>query len=102
MTPQGRRIQVVVQLTDELVELVDAEAAARGVSRPAVIREVLMSHLAERREAEISRQIVEGHERVPPARPDEWGDLEALGDRATRDLAARLDDEERKAGHEPW
>jgi Ribbon-helix-helix protein, copG family len=34
--PMGR-VQTIVQLTDELVELLDREAARRGVSRSALI-----------------------------------------------------------------
>ena len=96
------RTQTLVQLTDDLVELLDEEAAARGISRSALVREVLRDHLASRREATLSQRIVEGYRRVPPARPDEWGELGELGDRATADLLQRLDAEERRAGQEPW
>ena len=92
----------MVQLTDDLVELLDREAGRRGVSRSALIREAIQSHLAEAREAEISRQIVEGYRRIPPGTPDEWGDLEALADIANEEMLARLDEEERKAGFERW
>ena len=33
---------------------------------------------------------------------DEWGDLAAVADGAAREAHLRLDEEERKAGHEPW
>jgi hypothetical protein len=44
--PPMARIQTLVQLTDDLVALLDAEAADRGVSRSALIREILRKHVA--------------------------------------------------------
>jgi predicted transcriptional regulator len=96
------RTQTLMQLTDDLVRLLDEEAAARGISRSALVREVLSDYLASRREAALSQRIVEGYRRIPPARPDEWGELGELGDHATADLLQRLDAEERRGGHEPW
>ena len=96
------RTQTLVQLTDELLSLLDEEAAERGLSRSALIRQVLAEHLEDRREAELSRRIIEGYTRIPPGEPDGWGDLAALGDATQADLAARLDEEERAAGHDPW
>ncbi len=92
----------MVQLTDELRERLDEEAARRGVSRSAVIREALTVYLTESSEAAITRKIVEGYTRVPPEVPDEWGDLEALGDIAGREVAQQLSAEERAAGLGPW
>lgn len=92
----------MVQLTDELVELLDREAARRGVSRSALIRSALEEFLRHDHEAVISRQIVDGYTRVPPAVPDEWGDLAAMADQASVDLLRRLDAEERRQGREPW
>ena len=92
----------MVQLTDELVRLLDDQADRRGVSRSALIREVLVEFLARDVEAEIDRQIVEGYGRIPPGTPDEWGDLDAESERAARDVLAKLDAEERATGHPPW
>ncbi|MGH2799708.1 MAG: CopG family transcriptional regulator [Thermoleophilaceae bacterium] len=92
----------MVQLSEELVRLLDREAARRGMSRSALIRGMLEEGLADEREAAVGRQIVEGYRRVPPATPDEWGDLAAMVDGAARDLLHRLDAEERAAGHSPW
>ncbi len=50
----------------------------------------------------VGDQIVEGYKRIPPASPDEWGDLEQLTDKAAVDVLHRLDAEESAAGHEPW
>jgi Arc/MetJ-type ribon-helix-helix transcriptional regulator len=92
----------MVQLTEDLVEVLDREAAERGVSRSAVIREAIEEHLAHSREQLIGHQIVEGYTRIPPATPDEWGDPEAMLDASVRELMARLDLEERGSGMEAW
>ena len=92
----------MVQLTDTLVSLLDQEAGRRGLSRSALIRDLLEESLRDQREVEIDRQIVDGYTRVPPATPDEWGDLTRESDAALRDLFARLDAEERDAGFGAW
>jgi hypothetical protein len=69
----------------------DAEAADRGVSRSALIREILTEHTAAHREELVTRRIVAGYRRTPPARPDAWGDLREVADHATADLLQRLD-----------
>ena len=96
------RTQTMVQLTDELLGLLDDEARRRGVSRSALIREALDRYLAESRERDLARSIVEGYTRIPPATPDEWGDAEAQADRSTVELLRRLDAEERTGGRESW
>ncbi len=88
----------MVQLSDDLVIALDREAARRGTSRSDLIRSVLREFLAADHEAAITGQIVEGYARVPPATPDEWGDLGEITDRATADLLHRLDAEDRHAG----
>jgi hypothetical protein len=92
----------MVQLTDGLVELLDREAARRGISRSALIRDLLEHALRNEREAELDRRIVEGYTRVPPGVPDEWGRLGDDGDAAVGDLLRRLDAEERDAGRGTW
>lgn len=92
----------MVQLSQELIDLLDREAARRGVSRSALIRGVLEESLADEREATVGRRIAEGYKRIPPATPDAWGDLAAMTDGATRDLLHRLDAEERESGEAPW
>ena len=83
----------MVQLTDDLIELLDAEAERRGVSRSAVIREAVTTHLAAAREAQLDEAIVAGYLRIPPGTPDAWGDLNAQADLATNEVAQRLDTE---------
>ena len=96
------RYQTIVQLTDDLVKDLDAEASRRGVSRSALVREAVTEYLASSREAEISRQIVEGYKRFPPPTIDEWGNLEEQTDAHARATLKRLAEEERSAGFPPW
>jgi predicted transcriptional regulator len=96
------RTQTMVQLTDDLVARLDTEAAHRGLSRSAIIREAVEAHIAEREHDAIGEAIAEGYRRIPPGTPDEWGDLDLTADIAGRETAQRLDQEEREAGVEPW
>lgn len=92
----------MVQLTDELIDLLDQQASRRGVSRSALIREAIETLLADDQDAAITAAIVEGYRRVPPHEPDAWGDLDRSGQISTEESALRLDAEERAAGFEPW
>lgn len=92
----------MVQLRDDLLELLDVEAAERGVSRSALIREAIETHLETSRRAQIGRQIADGYRRIPQEVPDEWGSLVDLGETSTSETLQRLDAEERAAGFEPW
>ena len=96
------RAETIVQLTTELRQLLDAEAQRRGISRSALIRLAIETYLEEASQAAVTARIVEGYRRIPPHTPDEWGDLEAMQDRATRELLQRLDVEEQAGGHPPW
>lgn len=98
------RVQTIVQLSTELRDLLDAEAARRGVSRSELIRQAVESHLKEASEAEIGRQILEGYTRFPPGEfdIDEWGDPGAQSDANSLENAEALDEEERRAGVEGW
>ena len=66
------RVQVLVQLTEELVAGLDRVRARDARSRSEVIREAIELHLAGDREAELDRRIAEGYRRTPPE--DVWGD----------------------------
>jgi metal-responsive CopG/Arc/MetJ family transcriptional regulator len=59
------RTQTLVQLSDELLAELDARAAREGRSRSEIIREAVSGYLAEGREAEIDRLIVEAYTRQP-------------------------------------
>ena len=101
-TPAVGRKQTLVQLTEEQIETLDAVARRRHLSRSALIREAIDALLADDRDAEIGRAIVEGYTRIPPGTPDRWGDLEAELDRNTSELVQRLDEEERTSGAVTW
>jgi predicted transcriptional regulator len=96
------RTQTMVQLNDDLVRGLSEEARRRGLSRSALIRVVLQEYLDGQAERSIGREIAEGYTRMPPATPDEWGDLTRMTDQATADLLVRLDAEEQAEGHAPW
>ncbi len=59
------RTQTLVQLNEELLRRLDERAAREGRSRSALIRDAINAYLFDEEEAEISRQIVEGYERMP-------------------------------------
>jgi predicted transcriptional regulator len=65
-----RRTQTLVQLTDELVALLDERAAKQRRSRSDLIREAVESFLGDDAEGEISRQIVAGYRRTPQGGDD--------------------------------
>jgi metal-responsive CopG/Arc/MetJ family transcriptional regulator len=66
------RVQTIVQLSDELLALLDERAARMQRSRSDLIREAVQEYLADDAEAEIDRRMVAAYERVPP--DDIWGD----------------------------
>jgi hypothetical protein len=87
----------MVQLSDELLGELDAEARRSGSSRSSLIRDAIRAYLDERGRVAAIARYVEGYRRWPPS-PDEWGDLEADGDRQGHELALRLEAEERAIG----
>lgn len=92
----------MVQLSDDLVDALDAEATIRGVSRSALIREALSSYLSEIRSADVGRRIVAGYHAHPPQTPDTWGATDLLADVAVTELTQRLEAEEHSEGHASW
>ncbi len=72
------RRQTLVQLSDELLALLDERAAKSGKSRSELIRAAVERDLAADREAEIDRQIIEGYTRIPPGELDAWAYAAAL------------------------
>jgi metal-responsive CopG/Arc/MetJ family transcriptional regulator len=73
------RKQTLVQLSDELVELLDRHAASESKSRSAVIRDAIEAHLHDQLEAEIDRRIVDGYTRFPPTEEETaWAEESAI------------------------
>jgi predicted transcriptional regulator len=96
------RTQTMVQLDDELVDVLDEEAAKANVSRSSLIRSILRQHIEARSERALIEQWVEGYRRHPQPIPDEWGDLDAQLDRRRIEMSEQLAADEHAAGHEPW
>jgi predicted DNA-binding protein len=71
------RRQTLVQLSDELLALLDQRAARTGRSRSDLIRSAIERELAEDREAAIDAAIVEGYGRIPPRQDDPWAEASA-------------------------
>ncbi|MEJ7797267.1 MAG: ribbon-helix-helix protein, CopG family [Solirubrobacteraceae bacterium] len=90
------RTQTLVQLNEELVDLLDRRASAEGVSRSALVRQLLSQALQEDRSRELSRRMVEGYRAVPQETGgDAWGDLDVWTQtNARRNLAALADEED--------
>lgn len=86
---------MLVQLSDDLLALLDRQAERRHVSRSQVIREAVERLTAADREAEIDRQLVDGYRRIPQE-DHPWSDW------AATEVARALDEEEREAGFEAW
>lgn len=61
------RIQTLVQLTSDLLRRLDERAAREGRSRSALIRNAIEAYLYDEERDRISREIVEGYERIPPS-----------------------------------
>jgi metal-responsive CopG/Arc/MetJ family transcriptional regulator len=80
------RQQTLVQLTDELVDLLDEHAAREGVSRSSLIRTAVEAYLRADRERAFDDAIVRGYARIPP------GELDELAEAAAR----------RSVASEPW
>jgi metal-responsive CopG/Arc/MetJ family transcriptional regulator len=66
------RTQTLVQFTPELLERLDQHRRRQGRSRSEVVREAVERYLADDREAEVDRLLVEAYGRQPP--DDAWGD----------------------------
>lgn len=73
------RKQTLVQLSEELVTQLDREAARRGVSRSALIREAIEGHLEDRIKAEMIEQYLDGYRRSPETEEEMgWAEQAAI------------------------
>lgn len=66
------RTQVLVQLSDELIAVLDERAVTMGKSRSGLIREAVEHFMAESVQAEIDKLIIEGYRQVPAEAEDIW------------------------------
>jgi metal-responsive CopG/Arc/MetJ family transcriptional regulator len=60
------RTQTLVQLTEDLLRRLDERAAREGRSRSALIRDAIEAYLYDEERDRITREIIEGYERIPP------------------------------------
>lgn len=60
------RTQTLVQLTEDLLRQLDERAAREGRSRSALIRDAIQAYLHDEERDRITREIIEGYERIPP------------------------------------
>ena len=72
------RQQTLVQLTDELLALLDEKAAKEGTSRSELIRQAIERYLRDERKAEIDAAIVEAYTRMPQPDYDPWAEASAI------------------------
>lgn len=72
------RTQTLVQLTEDLLRLLDERAAREGRSRSALIRDAIETYLHNEQRDRITREIIEGYERIPPTEEEmAWAEKEA-------------------------
>ncbi|HEV7770685.1 MAG TPA: CopG family transcriptional regulator [Solirubrobacterales bacterium] len=74
------RTQTLVQLNEALLRRLDERAAREGRSRSALIREAIEAYMKDEARDEITRQIIEGYERIP-----ETAEELAIAERETRE-----------------
>lgn len=61
------RTQTLVQLTTDLLRRLDERAARENRSRSVLIREAIEAYLHDEERDRITREIIEGYERIPPS-----------------------------------
>jgi metal-responsive CopG/Arc/MetJ family transcriptional regulator len=72
----AKRKQVLVQLSDELVERLDKVAAGEETSRSAVVREAVTRYVIDKENEEKERRWIEGYERYPVTDEERaWGEF---------------------------
>lgn len=69
------RTQVLVQLSDELIAVLDQMAVSMEKSRSELIREAVESYMAESVQSEIDRRIVDAYSQRPA--DDIWAEANA-------------------------
>lgn len=93
--PLVPRSQTLLQLSDDLVDELDRRAAALGVSRSKLVRDLLWQGLGTARRSERSAAMLEAYQRMPQSDGrDDWGDLNEWTAAGTRRNFAALAAEE--------
>lgn len=69
---------MLVQLSDDLLALLDERAGMACISRSELVRRAIRQYIESDRESEIDREIIEGYTRVPPPEHDPWAEASAL------------------------
>jgi len=92
------RVQTIVQLNSDLIDALDREAEAAGMSRSAVIRQAIENHLVSTRRALVDKALVDGYTLVPQGARDQWGVTLEQSRQNTKRTLERLDAEEEAAG----
>lgn len=75
------RKQVLVQLTDQLVEKLDELGEQTGRSRSAMVRDAVERYVIKESEAEKDRRLIEGYTKYPPD-----GEFDAMAEDALREM----------------
>ena len=68
------RQPTLVQLSDDLLAVIDEQAARAGTSRSELIRQAVEAFLAEQLSASVDAAIVAGYTRMPPPEDDAAAD----------------------------
>ena len=92
------RVQTIVQLNSEILEALDEEVTATGVSRSAIIRHAIIDHLASSKQAQIDHVLAEGYKAIPQNATEELNSVLEQSRENTRRTLERLDAEEDAAG----
>lgn len=67
------QLRTQVELPDDLARRLDERAARDGESRSLLLRKAIEAYCYDEDDRErISREIVEGYERIPPADEEPW------------------------------
>lgn len=79
------RKQVLLQLTEELVQKLDQLGEETGRSRSSMVRDAVERYVTRESEAEKDRRLIEGYKRFPPD-----GEFDQMAEDALREM---LDEE---------
>lgn len=95
--------QIAVRIPEELLTVVDriVETGAAD-SRADAVRQAVSLWVRTLERRRDGKEIAAGYDRIPPGRPDDWGDLDAALDWGTAAVLSDLERQEQDAGFKPW